>query len=117
MTELALYYRQYHEIMQHWHAVLPGKVLDVHYEETVTDFESQVRRILDHCCLPFEESCLRFHETKRAVRTASSQQVRQPLYSSALGYWRHYEPHLQVWRDELGDIVATLPAVVRDAGL
>jgi tetratricopeptide (TPR) repeat protein len=117
MTELALYYRQYHEIMQHWHAVLPGKVLDVHYEETVTDFETQVRRILDHCGLPFEESCLRFHETRRAVRTASSEQVRQPLYSSALGYWRNYERHLQVWRDELGDIVEGLPAVVRDAGL
>jgi hypothetical protein len=117
MTELALYYREYHEIMQHWHEVLPGKVLDVHYEETVTDLETQVRRILDHCGLPFEEACLRFHETRRAVRTASSEQVRQPLYSSALGYWRHYEKHLQVWRDELGDIVDMLPAVVRDAGL
>jgi tetratricopeptide (TPR) repeat protein len=117
MIELALYYRQYHEIMQHWHEVLPGKVLDVHYEETVTDLETQVRRILDHCGLPFEESCLRFHETKRAVRTASSEQVRQPLYTSALGYWRHYEKYLQAWRDELGDIIDSLPAVVRNAGL
>ena len=66
MTELATYYRQYHETMKHWHEVLPGKVLDVHYEETVTDLETQVRRILAHCGLPFEEACVRFHETQRA---------------------------------------------------
>ncbi len=94
MNELAMYYRQYHEIMKHWHRVLPGKVLDVHYEETVGDLETQVRRILAHCGLPFEEACLRFHETKRAVRTASSEQVRQPLYTRALGTWRRYEKHL-----------------------
>ena len=91
MAELADYYRKYHETMQHWHRVLPGKVLDVHYEETVTDLETQVRRILAHCGLPFEEACLRFHETDRAVKTASSEQVRQPIYTRALGYWRHYD--------------------------
>jgi len=83
----------------------------------VTDLETQVRRILEHCGLPFEESCIRFHETKRAIRTASSEQVRQPLYTSALGYWRNYEKYLQAWHDELDDIIDTLPAVVRDAGL
>jgi hypothetical protein len=101
MDELVLYYRQYHEIMKHWHRVLPGKVLDVHYEETVGDLESQVRRILAHCGLPFEEACLRFHETNRAVRTASSEQVRQPLYTRALGTWRRYEKHLAPLRDIL----------------
>ena len=79
MMELAHYYRQYHRVMQHWRETLPGKVLDVHYEETVDDLETQVRRILDHCGLPFDESCIRFHETRRAVKTASSEQVRQPL--------------------------------------
>ncbi len=117
MEELALYYRQYHEIMRHWHQVLPGKVLDVHYEETVGDFEAQVRRILAHCGLAFEESCLRFHETERAVRTASPEQVRQPLYTRALGTWRRYEKHLGPWREELADIIAELPASVRDAGV
>jgi tetratricopeptide (TPR) repeat protein len=117
MDELALYYRQYHEIMQHWQRVLPGKVLDVHYEDTVGDFEAQVRRILAHCGLPFEEACLRFHETNRAVRTASSEQVRQPLYRLALGTWRRYEKHLQPWQEELGDIIAGLPESVRNAGL
>ncbi len=117
MNELALYYRQYHETMKHWHRVLPGKVLDVHYEDTVGDFEAQVRRILDHCGLPFEEACLRFHETQRSVRTASSEQVRQPLYTRALGTWRHYEKHLGPWQDDLGDIIAELPERVRNAGL
>ena len=117
MNELALYYRTYHETMKHWHRVLPGKVLDVHYEDTVGDFESQVRRILAHCGLPYEESCLRFHETQRAVRTASSEQVRQPLYTRALGTWRRYEEHLGPWREELDDIIAELPDSARNAGL
>jgi tetratricopeptide (TPR) repeat protein len=117
LNELALYYRQYHETMKHWHRVLPGKVLDVHYEETVGDFESQVRRILAHCGLPFEEACLRFHETRRAVRTASSEQVRQPLYSRALGTWRRYGKQLGPWQEEFADIIAELPDSVRNAGL
>ena len=103
--------------MKYWHEVIARtKVLDVHYEETVTDLEGQVRRILDHCGLPFEESCLRFYETDRAVKTASSEQVRQPIYTSAMGKWRKYERHLGLWLDQLGDIVDELPAVARNAG-
>lgn len=117
MDELVMYYKQYHELMKHWHQVLPGKVLDVHYEETVGDLEAQVRRILAHCGLPFEEACLRFHETNRAVRTASSEQVRQPLYRRALGTWRRYEKHLSPWQEELADVIAELPESVRSAGL
>ena len=116
MLDLAAYYRQYHVTMKHWHEVLPGKVLDVHYEETVTDLETQVRRILAHCGLPFEEACVRFHETQRPVKTASSEQVRQPLYTGALGYWRRYEKHLELWLEEFADIIAELPDVVRNAG-
>ena len=116
MLDLAAYYRQYHATMKHWHEVLPGKVLDVHYEETVTDLETQVRRILAHCGLPFEEACVRFHETQRAVKTASSEQVRQPIYTGALGYWRRYEKHLGLWLEEFADIIAELPDVVRNAG-
>jgi tetratricopeptide (TPR) repeat protein len=114
--DLAEYYKQYHALMQHWHRVLPGKVLDVHYEETVTDLEGQVRRILQHCGLPFEESCVRFHETDRAVRTASSEQVRRPIYRDALGKWRHYEKHLDIWKEELAPIIAELPETVRNMG-
>jgi len=117
MLDLAHYYQQYHATMKHWHDALPGKVLDVHYEETVTDLEGQVRRILDHCGLPFEEGCLRFYETERAVKTASSEQVRQPIYSSALGKWRRYEKYLDLWKEHLGYIVDELPETVRNAGL
>jgi tetratricopeptide (TPR) repeat protein len=117
MVDLSAYYRQYHETMQHWRRVLPGKVLDVHYEETVTDLETQVRRILAHCGLPFEEGCLRFHENTRAVRTASSEQVRRPIYTDALGFWRRYESHLGMWQEDFADILQDLPDAVRNAGL
>lgn len=115
--ELAEYYKQYHATMAHWREVLPGKVLDVHYEDTVLDLEGQVRRILEHCGLDEEEACFRPWETKRAVKTASSEQVRQPIYTSALGKWRRYEPHLELWKEELADILEALPESVRDAGL
>ncbi len=117
MFEIAEYYKQYHAVMTHWHAALPGKVLDVHYEETVLDLETQVRRILEFCGLPFEEQCLRFYETDRAVKTASSEQVRQPIYRGALGKWRRYEKHLGVWLEELDEIIRELPETVRTAGL
>jgi len=115
--ELAEYYRQYHKVIKHWHAVLPGKVLDVHYEDTVADLEGQVRRILEHCGLPFEESCLRFFENTRAVKTASSEQVRQPIFRDAVGRWRRYEPHINDWKEELADIIDELPESVRNSGL
>jgi tetratricopeptide (TPR) repeat protein len=113
--DLAEFYRCYMEIMTHWHEVLPGQVLDVHYEDTVTDLETQVRRILDFCGLEFEESCLRFYETARPVKTASSEQVRQPIYTSALGLWKKYGDNLAEWQEELKDIIEELPRSVRDA--
>jgi len=117
MLDLAHYYQLYDAMMKHWHEVLPGKVLDVHYEETVDDLENQVRCILDFCDLPFEQSCVDFHQTERAVKTASSEQVRQPIYTGALGTWRRYEKHLDLWQEQLGDIVDDLPEVSRNAGL
>lgn len=94
LTELGEYYLQYQRLMDHWHRVLPGFVLDVQYEDVVADLVNEVRRILDFCGLPFEESCLNFHETRRAVKTASSEQVRRPIYASAVNAWRNYETHL-----------------------
>ena len=113
--ELAEFYRCYIDMMAHWHEVLPGQVLDVHYEDTVTDFEAQVRRILDYCGLEFEENCLRYYETERPVKTASSEQVRQPIYTSALGLWKKYGDNLAEWQQDLRDIIDDLPASVKQA--
>ncbi len=114
--ELSEYYRDYVDLMNHWHSVFPGEILDVHYEDTVTDFETQVKRILEFCDLPFEENCLRFHETKRAVKTASSEQVRQPIYRGALGLFKKYDDEaMQEWKDDLEDIIEALPQSVKDA--
>ncbi len=95
--------------MDHWHEVMPGKVLDVQYEDVVADLERQVRRILDFCELDWEESCLRFHETSRSVKSASSEQVRQPIYTSAVHTWRHYEPHLGPLIETLEPLLVQLP--------
>jgi tetratricopeptide (TPR) repeat protein len=95
LMELGEFYLEYHSIMQYWHSVLPGKILDVQYELMVTDQEAQTRRLLEYCGLPWEDACLNFHETDRPVRTASSEQVRQPIYESSLNTWCRYESHLQ----------------------
>ncbi len=113
MLELSEYYRSYVAIMDFWHEQFPDQILDVHYELHMDDFEGQVRRILDYCRLPFEEQCLRFYETERAVRTASSEQVRQPIYRSALGLWKHYEQHLDLWQQDMQQIIAGLPEQVK----
>jgi hypothetical protein len=81
-------------MMDHWHEILPGKVLDVQYEQLVADQENQTRRLLEFCGLPWEDNCLRFYETDRAVVTASSEQVRQPIYSMSVHSWRRFEKHL-----------------------
>jgi tetratricopeptide (TPR) repeat protein len=117
LEELANYYLEYDRLMRHWQQVLPGKILTVHYEDTVLDLEGQVRRILEHCGLPFEEACLRYHENPRTVRTASSEQVRRPIYTESLGIWRRYDKHLGIWHQDLSAIIAALPERVRNAGL
>jgi hypothetical protein len=103
IEDIARYYRTYLELMRHWDAVLPGRVLRVHYEDVVADLEGNVRRLLDYCGLEFESSCVEFYRTERSVRTASSEQVRQPIYREALDQWRHYESSLTPLRDALGD--------------
>ncbi len=109
LVELGEYYLQYQRLMDHWDEVLPGKVLDVSYEEVVADLEGQVRRILQYCELEWEESCLRFHESSRAVKTASSEQVRLPIYSSSVNSWRNYEPQLGPLIEVLEPLLAKLP--------
>lgn len=109
LTELAEYYLQYYRITDHWSDALPGKVLNVQYEDVVADLEGQVSRLLDHCSLPFEDACLNFHETERAVKTASSEQVRQPIYSTSVNLWRNYEQHLAAVIDVLEPVLRNLP--------
>ena len=117
LVELGEYYLEYDRLMKHWHQVLPGNVLDVHYEQVVADVEGQVRRILDHCGLPWDDACLRFHETERAVKSASSEQVRQPIYSTSVNTWRHYERHLAPLIEVLKPVLIDLPASERPASL
>lgn len=101
IEHIARYYRSYVELMEHWDAVLPGKILRVQHEEVVADLQSNVRRILDFCGLEFEHSCMDFHKTARRVHTASSEQVRRPIYKDGLDQWRHYEPWLGPLREAL----------------
>lgn len=109
LIELGEYYLQYQRMIDHWAEALPGKVLEVHYEDMVADQEQQTRRLLAHCELPWEEHCLRFYETDRAVRTASSEQVRKPIYSSSVNLWRNYETELEPLIEVLEPLLAKLP--------
>jgi hypothetical protein len=103
VEDIARYYRTYLELMRHWDTALPGRVLRVQHEDVVDDLEGTVRRLLDYCELQFEPACIEFHKTERSVRTASSEQVRQPIYREGLDQWRHYEPWLEPLRESLGD--------------
>jgi tetratricopeptide (TPR) repeat protein len=106
LEEIGHYYTDYVRLMDHWDSVLPGRILRVRYEEVVADLDTQVRRLLDFCGLPFEEACINFHETERAVRTASSEQVRQPIFKSGVDQWEHFSAHLDPLRAVLGSELA-----------
>ena len=106
IDEIARYYRTYLELMQHWNRLLPGRILRVQHEDVVEDLESNVRRMLEFCGLPFQPQCLSFHETQRSVRTASSEQVRQAINREGLDQWRHFEPWLGPLRGALGDALS-----------
>jgi hypothetical protein len=95
LEDLAHYHRCFDRLVDHWREALPGAVLEVSYEALVQDFETGVRAVLDHAGLPFEQACVRFHETKRPVSTASAAQVRQPLFTAGVGRWRAYAQQLQ----------------------
>ena len=103
IEDIARYYRTYLELMRHWDRVLPGRVLRIYHEDVVDDLESNVRRLLDFCGLAFEPQCIEFHKTERSVRTASSEQVRQPIFREGLDQWRHFEPWLEPLKQALGD--------------
>jgi Sulfotransferase family len=103
IEDVARYYRTYLDLMRHWDAVLPGRVLRIWYEDVVEDLESNVRRILEFCGLEFEPACVEFYKTERSVCSASSEQVRRPIFREGLVPWRNYKPWLGPLRDSLGD--------------
>ena len=109
LDDIGRYYRDYVELMAHFDAVLPGRVHRVIYETMVEDTESEVRRLLAYCGLPFEQQCLRFFENDRPVRTASSEQVRQPIYREGVDHWRHFEQWLGPLKDALGPVLDAYP--------
>ncbi len=110
LVELGEYYLEYQRLMDHWHELLPGRVLDVHYENMVADQEKQTRRLIEYCDLPWQEQCLRFYETERAVNTASSEQVRQPIYSKSINSWRRFEGQLEPLIEVLEPLLRQLPS-------
>jgi hypothetical protein len=111
LTDLGRYYRDYVALMAHFDSVAPGRVCRVQYEQMVSDPENEIRRLLAFCGLKFEASCLNFHTNTRAVRTASSEQVRQPLYAEAVDHWRNYEPWLGPLKAALGDLAQDHPNI------
>jgi hypothetical protein len=104
IDHIARYYRSYVELMEHWNLVLPGRILRVQHEDVVNDLEMNVCRILKFCGLEFEPACLNFHQTARSVHTASSEQVRQPIYREGLEQWRHFDAWLAPLRTALGHL-------------
>jgi predicted Zn-dependent protease len=111
LDDMGRFYYDYVELMAHFDEVLPGRVHRVFYEFTVADTESVVRNLLDYCGLPYESACLRFFENARPVRTASSEQVRQPIYREGIEQWQHYERWLDPLKESLGDVLEAYPDV------
>jgi len=109
LEEIGRYYRDYVELMRHFDEVLPGRIHRVIYEDLVADTVGGVERLLAYCGLEFEDSCLRFYENERAVRTASAQQVRKPIYREGVDHWQHFEPWLGPLRQALGSVLDTYP--------
>jgi predicted Zn-dependent protease len=110
LPDLGHYYARYVELMAHYDAVMPSHVHRVFYENMVADPETEVRKLLDYCGLPFEDTCLRFYENDRAVRTASSEQVRQPIFTDAKDHWQNFEPWLDPLKAALGPVLRDYPA-------
>lgn len=110
LADAGTYFRDYESLMDFWQTAFPEQILHVQYEDVVNDFETQVRRILNYCGLPFEEACLSFYKTERAVRTPSSEQVRQPIYRGGIDQWKNFEPYLDPLKEALGPVLDRYPS-------
>ena len=107
LFEVAEYYLEYDRMMRHWHDAFPGEIMDFHYESVLDNQESETKKLLEYCGLEWEEQCLKFYETKRSINTASSEQVRQPLYKGAMYAWKNYESHI-------GPLIETLEPLLKN---
>lgn len=105
LQELGQHYRNYASLMTHWRTLMPGRFLEVQYEDVVADLETQAKRLIAFCGLEWDDACLAFHQNKRNIRTVSLTQVRQPMYTNSVERWRHYESFLAPLLDTLGDLV------------
>ncbi|MBJ88837.1 MAG: hypothetical protein CMO98_03165 [Woeseia sp.] len=114
LQDVGRYYRDYVALMDHWDKVLPGFVLRVNHENVVSNLKKEVERLLEFCNLPFEESCIEFHKTERSVRTPSSEQVRQPIYTSGLKQWQHFDAWLSPLKKSLGPMIGRYAGEVPD---
>jgi hypothetical protein len=113
-ADLGRYYRDFLEVTAHFDRVLPGRIHHVVYEDLVRDPDTEIRRLLDCCRLPFEEACLRFYESERPIATSSSEQVRQPVHTRALEHWRYFEKWLDPLKTALGPALEHYPALTGD---
>jgi hypothetical protein len=109
LEHIGRYYCDYVELMAHFDDVLPGRIHRVIYENMIEDTEGEVRRLLEYCGLPFEAATLSFYDNDRAVRTASSQQVRKPIFREGIDQWRNFEPWLEPLQQALGDVLTAYP--------
>lgn len=109
LFEIGEYYLEYERMMDHWHSLYPGEIYDIQYENIVNNQEDESRALIQYCGLDWEDSCLRFYENKRSVNTASSEQVRQPIYKGAMYAWKNYESEIGALKDILEPVLAKYP--------
>ena len=109
LFEIGEYYLEYERMMDHWHSLYPGEIYDIQYENIVNNQEDESRALIEYCGLDWEDSCLRFYENKRSVNTASSEQVRQPIYKGAMYAWKNYESEIGALKDILEPVLAKYP--------
>ena len=105
--EIGEYYLEYERLMKYWHEIYPGEIYDIQYESLIENQEEESRKLIEYCALDWEESCLEFYKNKRSVNTASSEQVRQPIYKGAMNAWRNYE-------SEIGPLIEMLDPILKE---
>ena len=105
LFEIGEYYLEYQRMIDHWHELFPGEILDLKYETLINNQQSETERLLEYCGLEWQDECLEFYKTKRSINTASSEQVRQPMYSGSIDAWKNYENHIGILSETLKPLI------------